>query len=153
MPRSVTKHKANGVKQAWSIKNYRYVWDVSWTRKVTSRAHLGAYTRPHRTDPRVLPSRSVSIMAFQFCRDDATRESYLAIVSALFDCFNAKNLRVVQFFTNMNSLPMVVTSTNKSYFTFFIFLGNWNFVGCATSAPDGSSPRGYSRKFFEYRLK
>jgi hypothetical protein len=22
-----------------------------------------------------------------------------------------------------------------------------------TSAPDGSSPRGYSRKFFEYRLK
>jgi hypothetical protein len=24
-----TKHKAIGVKQAWSIKNYRYVWDVS----------------------------------------------------------------------------------------------------------------------------
>jgi hypothetical protein len=35
-------------------------------------------------------------MAFEFCRDDATGESYLAIVLALFDCFNAKNLRVVQ---------------------------------------------------------
>jgi hypothetical protein len=46
-------------------------------------------------DPGVLPSRSVSIIAFEFCRDDATRESYLAIVLALFDCFNTENLRVV----------------------------------------------------------
>jgi hypothetical protein len=28
-----------------------------------------------------------------------------------------------------------------------------DFIRCAISAPDGSSPRGYSRKFFEYRLK
>jgi hypothetical protein len=33
-------------------------------------------------DTRVLPSRYVSIMAFGFRRDDATRESYVA---ALFD--------------------------------------------------------------------
>jgi hypothetical protein len=44
-------------------------------------------------DPRVLPSRYVSIMAFEFCLDDATRESYVA---ALFDCFSSKNLWVVQ---------------------------------------------------------
>jgi hypothetical protein len=29
MPQSVNKHKGIGVKQAWSIKNYRYVCDVS----------------------------------------------------------------------------------------------------------------------------
>jgi hypothetical protein len=50
----------------------------------------------HIGHPGVLPSRSVSIMAFKFCRYDATRESYLAIVSALFDYFNTENLRVVQ---------------------------------------------------------
>jgi hypothetical protein len=75
-------------------------------------------------DPGVLPSQSVSIMAFEFCRDDATRESYLAIVSALFDCFNTENLWVVQILTNMNSLPMGETSINKFSFAFFIILGN-----------------------------
>jgi hypothetical protein len=75
-------------------------------------------------DPGVLPPRSVSIMVFEFCRDDATRESYLAIVSALFDCFNTENLRVVQLLTNMNSPPMGETSINKSSFTFFIILEN-----------------------------
>jgi hypothetical protein len=82
------------------------------------------YTRPHKTDPGVLPSRCVSIMAFEFCRDDATQELYLAIVLALFDCFNTKNLRVAQFLTNMNSLPMGETLINKSSFAFFIILGN-----------------------------
>jgi hypothetical protein len=66
-------------------------------------------------DPGVLPSRSVSIMAFEFCRDDATRESYISMVSALFDYFNTKNLWVVQLLTNMNSLPMVVTDTSQTY--------------------------------------
>jgi hypothetical protein len=75
-------------------------------------------------DPGVLPSRSVSIMAFEFCRIDATRESYLAIILALFDYFNTKNLWVVQLLTNMNSLPMGVTSMNKFYFAFFIILEN-----------------------------
>jgi hypothetical protein len=48
------------------------------------------------TNPGVLPSRYISIMAFEFCRDGATRESYLAVVLVLFDCFNSENLRVVQ---------------------------------------------------------
>jgi hypothetical protein len=43
---------------------------------------------------------------------------------------------------------MVVISINKTSFALLIILGNWNFVGCATSAPDGSSPRDYSRKVF-----
>jgi hypothetical protein len=59
------------------------IFFVSLTWISTSRAHSCAYTRPHMTDPGVLPSRYISIMAFEFCRDDATRESY---VTALFDC-------------------------------------------------------------------
>jgi hypothetical protein len=68
-------------------------------------------------DPGVLPSRSVSIMAFKFYRDDATRESYLAIVLALFDCFNSENLWVCSTLTNMNSLPVGVISLYKFYFS------------------------------------
>jgi hypothetical protein len=60
-------------------------------------------------------------MAFEFCRDDATRESYFR---ALFDGFNTENLRVAQLLTNMNSLPMGVTAINKSSFAFFIILEN-----------------------------
>jgi hypothetical protein len=56
---------------------------ASLTRISTSRGHSCAYTRPHMTDPGVLPSRYISIMAFEFCRNDATQESY---VSALFNC-------------------------------------------------------------------
>jgi hypothetical protein len=43
-------------------------------------------------EPGVLPSRYVLIMAFEFCCDDATRESYVA---ALFDCWNVQNIQVV----------------------------------------------------------
>jgi hypothetical protein len=59
------------------------IFFVSLTRISTSRAHSCAYTRSHRMDPGVLPSRYISIMEFEFCRDDAIGESYLA---ALFDC-------------------------------------------------------------------
>jgi hypothetical protein len=48
------------------------IFFASKTRIITSRAHSCVYSRPHRTDPGVLPSRYVSIMTF--CRDDATRE-------------------------------------------------------------------------------
>jgi hypothetical protein len=42
---------------------------------------------------------------------------------------------------------MVVIALFKSSFALFYSLRNFkNFVGCAASAPDGSSPRGYSRK-------
>jgi hypothetical protein len=60
-------------------------------------------------------------MAFKFCRDDATRESYFG---ALFDYFNTENLRVVQHLTNINSLLMGETSINKSSFALVIILGN-----------------------------
>jgi hypothetical protein len=50
-------------------------------------------TMLHRTDPEVLPSRYISIMAFEFYRDDTTRESYIA---ALFDYYSSENLRVIQ---------------------------------------------------------
>jgi hypothetical protein len=43
-------------------------------------------------DPGVLPSRFVSIMAFEFRRDDTTRESYVA---ALFDYWSVQYIRVV----------------------------------------------------------
>jgi hypothetical protein len=68
-------------------------------------------------NPGVLPSRSISIMAFEFFRDVATRESYFR---ALFDYFNTENLRVTQPLTDMNSLPMGVKLINKSSFAFFI---------------------------------
>jgi hypothetical protein len=43
---------------------------------------LGSYLRDY-----------ISITAFEFCRDDATRESYVA---ALFDCSGVQNIRVIQ---------------------------------------------------------
>jgi hypothetical protein len=54
-----------------------------------------------------------------------------------------------------NSLPMVVMMLPKSAFVLYAPLFIKNIVGCAPSAPDGSSPRGYSGKksYFEYRLK
>jgi hypothetical protein len=68
------------------------IFFMSLTRITSSRAHPCVYTWPHRTDPGVLPSRYISIMAFKFCHDDATQESYVA---ALFDYFSSKNIRVI----------------------------------------------------------
>jgi hypothetical protein len=49
---------------------------------------------------------------------------------------------------------MGVMMLPKSSFVFFASLFIKNIARCAPSAPDGSSPRGYSRKtYFEYRLK
>jgi hypothetical protein len=49
---------------------------------------------------------------------------------------------------------MVVMMLPKSSFIFSAPLFIKNIIGCAPSAPDGSSPRGYSQKtYFEYRLK
>jgi hypothetical protein len=92
-------------------------------------------------------------MAFEFCRDDATRESYLAIVSALFDYFNTENLWVVQFLTNMNSLPMGVTSINKPSFTSFIILENEILLGARPALPMEVAPEAILKSLFGYRLK
>jgi hypothetical protein len=53
------------------------IFFASKTRIHTSRAHPCAYTRPHRTDTGVLPSRQVT--AFEFRCDNATRESYVTV--------------------------------------------------------------------------
>jgi hypothetical protein len=100
------------------------IFFASKTRKVTSRAHPGAYTRPHRTDPGDLPSQSVSIMAFEFCHDDATQESFFAFVSALFDCFNTENLRVIQLLTSYE-FPPDGSYVHKMFS--FAFFGNLKF--------------------------
>jgi hypothetical protein len=74
----------------------------------------------------------------------------------LFDCFNARNPRVVDS-ASRKSLPMGVKGEfiiwclppmMKSMFYSchgaYIFI----FIGCATSAPNGSSLRGYRRIFY-----
>jgi hypothetical protein len=63
------------------------VFFASYTRKVTRRAHSGAYTRPHRTDPGVLPSWPFMTTTFGLCHDDLAREFYWPLVQALFDCW------------------------------------------------------------------
>jgi hypothetical protein len=89
-------------------------------------------------DHRVLPSRYVLIMAFEFCRDDVTRESYVA---ALFDCFSSENLRVCPTLTNINSLLMVVIALFKSSFAFFYSLRNLRILsGARPALPMGVSP-------------
>jgi hypothetical protein len=83
-------------------------------------------------------------MAFEFCRDDATRESYVA---ALFDYFSSKKYSGYLTLININFLLMGVTMLLKSSFAFFaFFMYVKNIVGCAASTPDGSSPRGYNQK-------
>jgi hypothetical protein len=66
----------------------------------------------------------------------------------LFQCQKYSGCKTL---TSIDPLPMVVTVMNSKYLkfifsAFFVSLGIWNFVGCTTSAPDRSSPRGYSRK-------
>jgi hypothetical protein len=83
-------------------------------------------------------------MAFKFCHDDATQESYVA---ALFHYFSSQNIQVYLTLININFLPMGVTMLLNSSFAFFaLFMYVKNIVGSTASAPDGSSPRGYSRK-------
>jgi hypothetical protein len=74
------------------------------------------------------------------------------LLRALFGCFRAWNHRVA-FSTSRESLPMGVK--HRVYYLVFATNDEVNFyscigadisifIGCATSAPDGSSPRGYS---------
>jgi hypothetical protein len=43
---------------------------------------------------------------------------------------------------------LVLTTDDEVIFYSFLRANACNFIGCATSAPDGSIPRGYSRFFF-----
>jgi hypothetical protein len=142
------------------------IFFVSLTQIHTSRAHPCAYTRPHRTDPGVLPSWIIT--AFEFHCDNTTQESHVAV---LFDWLNIHKISscICQLFYEY--LPMGVITFHfvdyvvkvaivaemlatcpllaTLYFSFRLFPS----IGCVLSAPDGSSPRGYSRNVFEYRLK
>jgi hypothetical protein len=100
----------------------------------------------------VLPSRYISIMAFEFCRDDVTRESYFVIISALFDCFNTENLWVAQVLTKIHSLPMGVTSMNYIYWTIFfrflyLFLETEILSGARPALPMGVAPKAIVESF------
>jgi hypothetical protein len=66
-------------------------------------------------------------MAFKFCRDEATRESYVA---ALFDCFSVQNIRVIQPTSIENSLSMGVMMLPESSFAFFalVFMNKYHRV-------------------------
>jgi hypothetical protein len=93
-------------------------------------------------DPGVLPSWYILTTAFKFCRNDATRESYVA---ALFDCSNVPNIRVIQPWL----IKLPPDGSNDAFeISLRLFLHySWkNIIGCAPSTPDGSSPQGYSRK-------
>jgi hypothetical protein len=75
---------------------------------------------------------------------------------ALFGCFSVRNHRVA-FSTSRESLPMgvkrrvyylVFTTDDEVDFYSCIGADIFIFIGCAISAPDGSSPRGSSRIFY-----
>jgi hypothetical protein len=88
------------------------IFFASWTWIITSRAHPCAYTRPHRTDPRVLLSWYISIMAFEFRRDDATQKSY---VVAMFDNNRRKQVvcSLVHRLNDLSELALFYLSTTK----------------------------------------
>jgi hypothetical protein len=66
-------------------------------------------------------------MAFEFCRDDATQESY---VVALFDCSSVQNIRVYSTLIDKNSLPIGEMMLPESSFAFLapIFMNKYHRV-------------------------
>jgi hypothetical protein len=56
------------------------------------------------------------------------------------------NFWVCSTLIDKNPLPMVVMILPKYSFVIYAPLFIKNIIGCASSAPDGSSPRGYSQK-------
>jgi hypothetical protein len=74
-------------------------------------------------------------MAFEFCRDDATRESYVA---ALFDCSSVQNIRVYSTLIDKKSLPMGVMMLPESSFAFLapVFMNKYHRVHAQRSRWD-----------------
>jgi hypothetical protein len=137
------------------------IFFVSWIQKSSSRAHSCANTRPCRMDHEVIHSWSLqpwhSGMLSWRTRYEKNifRDPCLAIIIP-------KNFGLLSS-TVCNFLLMGV-KCRVHYLVFttddevdFLLLQNSRIffnIGCARSAPDGSSPRGYSQFFFfEYRLK
>jgi hypothetical protein len=78
------------------------------------------------------------------------------LLRALFGCFSARIHRVA-FSTSRESLPtgvkhrvyyLVFATDDEVDFYSCIGADIFIFIGCATSAPNGSSPRGYSQIFY-----
>jgi hypothetical protein len=78
------------------------------------------------------------------------------LLRALFGCFSTQN-HWVAFSPSRESLPMgvkrrvyylVFATDDEVDFYSCIGADIFIFIGCATSAPDGSNPRGYSRIFY-----
>jgi hypothetical protein len=119
--------------------------------RIFLRVHPCAYTGPHRTYHGVLPSWYISITTFEFCRDDTTRESYVA---ALFDWINIRNFSSYPF----QLLWIPPDGSNQCLFLlamqpkFLALIFCWLLsIWCATALPMGVAPEAIAKKF-GYRL-
>jgi hypothetical protein len=59
----------------------------------------------------------ISVTAFEFCRDDATRESYVA---ALFDCSSIQNIQVYSTLIDKNLPPDGSNDSSRILFAFIV---------------------------------
>jgi hypothetical protein len=100
-------------------------------------------------DPGVLPSWHILVIAFEFCRDDATRELYVA---ALFDCSSVQNILVYSTLIDKNLPP---DGSNDAFRILFAFIVHYKTSSSARPAlPMGVAPEAIDKKyFFEYSLK
>jgi hypothetical protein len=86
-------------------------------------------------------------MAFEFCRDDATRESYVA---ALFDCSSVQNLRVYSTLTD-KKLPHDGSNDASRIFNRLHYKTS---LGARPTLPMGVAPEAIVEKYFsKYSLK
>jgi hypothetical protein len=128
---------------------------ISWIHKFTSRAHSRVYTKPCRTDPKVLPSWSLRPWHSSFYRDNAAwgswlyREPYLAgSIHKIFGLFSSTSRKSIPMWVNCWFYHQVFLLLQRN--SIFHSYGEADisiFIGCTTSAPNESSPRGYSQIF------
>jgi hypothetical protein len=88
-------------------------------------------------------------MAFEFCHNDATRESYVA---AWFDCSSVQNIRVYSTLIDKNLPPDGSNDAFKILFAFIVYYKTSS--GARPALPMGVAPEAIAEKsFFEYSLK
>jgi hypothetical protein len=94
-------------------------------------------------DPGVLPLWHISVTAFEFCRDDATRKSYVA---ALFDCSSVQNIRVYSTLIDKNLPP---DGSNDAFRILFAFIFHYKTSsGARPVLPMGVAPEAIAEKTF-----
>jgi hypothetical protein len=87
-------------------------------------------------------------MAFEFCRDDTTRESYVA---ALFDWSNAQNIRVYSTLIDKTLSPDGSNDASRIFFTFTVHYKTSS--GARPPLPMIVAPKAIVKKIlFEYSL-